>query len=60
VPVLTLGLRALLQRTPEEIGWSAYRALGRVSPTESDRPTIQNVALAPLPGGALASVTFSR
>jgi hypothetical protein len=59
VPILSLGLRGLLQRSVEENSWSAYRVTMGRSDSNSAASVLESVSVVPLAHGAFASVTFS-
>lgn len=57
VPILGIGIRALITETPEESSWTAYRAMK----DEGARPALSVPALsfAPVRGGGVAAMTFT-
>jgi hypothetical protein len=57
VPILGVGIRALIIETPEESSWKAYRA----TKGEGARPglSVPAVSFAPVRGGGVAALTFT-
>jgi hypothetical protein len=58
VPVTTLGVRFLLEWSPEETSWEAYRAM-KFNADSLGRPRTPSVGVMPIQGGGLASVSMS-
>ncbi len=60
VPVFSLGIRALLQETPEERWWAIYRATGASGQSARPAPPafIPSVSFVPMPGGFFAGATM--
>ena len=58
VPVATQGLSFLLEWSPEEASWQAYRAMNLHSGSAS-RKQIPSVGAAPIRGGAMAFATMA-
>jgi hypothetical protein len=60
VPVLAIGVRAMLQLSPEETWWAAYRGerAARVEPPEGGA-SIPELQILPLRGGAIAGMSMS-
>jgi hypothetical protein len=57
VPVSTFGVRFLLEWSPEEISWAAYRTM-KLDAGYWERLHTPSIGVAPVPGGALALATM--
>jgi hypothetical protein len=61
IPFVTLGIRSLVQESPEERAWATYHAIGgRDAATDRSASFVPSVALSPLRGGLYASLSLSR
>jgi hypothetical protein len=59
IPIATLGARFLLEWSPEETAWEAYRTMKADAPSLKERPTPPSVSLVPTRGGVAAFATFA-
>lgn len=59
IPVTTIGVRFLLEWSPEETAWEAYRAMKADVASPTGRSVAPTIALVPTSGGALAFVTVA-
>jgi len=58
IPVTTLGARFLLEWSPEETAWEAYRTMKAYGAAQGP-PRTPSVSVVPTPGGALAFATLA-
>jgi len=58
VPVTTFGVRFLLEWSPEETSWEAYRAM-KFNAESLGRRRSPSIGVTPIPGGGLAFATMS-
>jgi len=58
IPVTTLGARFLLEWSPEETAWEAYRTM-KADGAAQGPPRTPSVSVVPTPGGALAFATLA-
>jgi hypothetical protein len=59
IPVTTLGARFLLEWSPEETAWEAYRTMKATGPPLQGRLGSPSIALVPTYGGVLAFGTLA-
>ena len=59
IPVTTLGARFLLEWSPEETAWEAYRTMKATGPPLQGRLGSPSIALVPTHGGVLAFGTLA-